>query len=161
MPQMTDEEFELFLSSAMDELWEKQDRLEINFGFGSYPSWFFDQTKELLELRDETGKNILIAEVVVVGSYAANSNSWKWAWSNDSLTPSIREKSAALKELKLLTGIDLFDREFPVSIDDENMSWELAAMATKKLGAMGIYKAPSSSQPLCTFLALSEIRRVQ
>lgn len=156
---MTDEEFEDFVQSTMDELIAKQDQLKSEYGFGSFERWHFDQVSETLSFFDAAGKLTLEAEVIDIGSYASNSNTWKWAWANESVLPALRTKAEPLKQLRDVTGFDLFSSESTVSVEDENMAWELAAMSVRKLGALGAYKAPSSSRPLSTFLAIMRVRR--
>ena len=155
---MTDEEFEIFLQTSLDELWEKQDRLENEHGFSSFSRWFFDQETGLLELFDAKEKKVLEAAVIGIGSYARNSNTWKWAWSNESIVPSLRLKAEALKELEKITGIELFTDASAFEIENEAMAWELAAISVKHLNALGVYKAPSSARPLETFLAITKIQ---
>ncbi len=155
---MNDEAFEEFLTSALDELWSKQDHLEKAYGFGSFARWSFDQESGKLEMFDADDKKALEADVVAIGSYASDSSSWKWAWSNESLLPAQRAKAESFKVLGELTGIGLFTEEAAFSVEDENMAWELAAMCIRHLGAMGVYKAPSSSGPLSTFLAITAVR---
>ncbi len=154
---MTDNEFEHFLKAALDELWEKQDKLEAEYAFGSYARWFFDQETGKLEMFDGNDRKALEAEVICIGSYANNSSSWKWAWSNDTIVPAQRERSESLKALADLTGIGLFSSEAACSIENENMAWELAAMSVKHLNAHGVYRAPSSSGQLSTFLAITQL----
>lgn len=156
---MTDNEFEQFLQTALSELWEKQDELESKQGFGSCARWFFDQQTETLEMFDANDRKVVEAEVIDIGSYANDSSTWKWAWSNDSLLPSLRKKAESLKVLSDLTGIELFSFENAFSVENEEMAWELVAMSVRHLGALGAYKAPSATRPLSTFLAIKSIRQ--
>lgn len=158
---MIDDEFEKFLSSALDELWEKQEKLETEHGFGSFSRWFFDQSTEQLEFFDEEDNKVVVADVINIGSYAKNSSTWKWAWSNESVLPSLRKKAGILKELGATTDIELFTSESAISIENEHMAWELAAISVRKLNALGVYMAPSSSKALCSFLALTSINKLQ
>ena len=154
---MTDGEIENFVSAAVSALEQKQDLLQTEHGFGSFARWFFDQRTEKLEMFDAAGQKVLVADVVDVGSFATNSNTWKWAWSNDSITPPLREKAESLKALADVTGIDLFVCAEAFPLDDEQMAWELVAMCVRHLGAIGVYRAPSSTRPLSSFLAITRI----
>jgi hypothetical protein len=156
---VTDQEFEEFLRTSLDALWAKQDALESDYGFGNYSKWHFDQTTEKLVLFNENDVKTLEADVIDVGSYATNSQTWKWAWSNDSVLPSLREKAAVLKELATITGVELFASDAPFKVEGESMAWELAAMCVRHLGALGAYRAPSPSKPLATFLAIRSIQK--
>ena len=44
--EMTDEEFEVFLSSATEELREKQDSIKEQYALGTWSRWWFDQSTE-------------------------------------------------------------------------------------------------------------------
>ena len=155
---MTNDNFDCFLRSAVDELKEKQSLLQAEHRFGSYTRWSFDQTIGLLEMYDADDRKVCEADVIFIGSHAGNANTWRWAWSNETLLPGHREKSAPLKALGDLTGLDLFVSEQAFVIDDEPMAWDLAAIIVKYLNALGVYRAPHGQ--LNSFLALTGVRRV-
>lgn len=155
---MTDQELEAFVRGSMEDLVQKQARLEVEYGFGSHARWDYDQSTERLEFFDSSDTRVLEAEVLFLGSYAPDSSTWKWAWSNEFLLPHLREKAACLKELASITGLDLFESGEAVHLDDESMAWELAAMCVRHLGAFGAYRAPSSSQPWAIFLAIQSLK---
>ncbi len=155
---MINDNFDRFLRSAMDELKEKQSLLEAEHHLGSHARWSFDQDMGLLEMYDADERKVVEADVIFIGSHAGNANTWRWAWSNESLLPRHREKSAPLKALGDLTGLDLFILEQAFSIDDEPMAWELAAICVKFLNALGVYRAPHGQ--LHSFLALTGVRRL-
>ena len=154
---MNDKEFQEFIDSAMAELKDKQQNLQSNFKLGDWSRWELDQDTEQISFYDDEGNIALTASFRFIGSYAPKSDSWKWGWSNQSITPSLREKSIPLKKLKEITGFDLFGFEGTFDVD-EPMAWELAAMATQILGADGCYRAPSSDDGPKSFLALSDLR---
>jgi hypothetical protein len=156
---MTDEEFERFVQAAMAELSRKQDRLTAEFGLGGYARWDLDQKTETLAFFDEGGRKAVRADVINIGSYASNSGTWKWAWSNESVRPHARRKAEPLKQLAAMTGFHIFTEQAAISVD-ENMAWELAAISARHLDALGVYRAPSSSRPLASFLAITDIQRV-
>jgi hypothetical protein len=158
---MTDEDFEDFVESSMDHLLAKQEDLKSKYGLGTFTRWHFDQATETLSFFDSAGKLALEADVIDIGSYASDSNTWKWAWSNESVLPALREKAEPLRKLQALTGIDIFGSESAVTVADEEMAWELVAMSIRQLGALGAYRAPSSSKPLATFLAITRLMRIQ
>ena len=106
------------------------------------------------------GHVLLEANVIDIGSFSPRSKTWKWAWSNDSVLPSLREKATKLKELEAVTGFPIFGSEEPFEID-EHMAWELAALAVKHFGAKACYRAPSSSADgPHIFLVITELRKV-
>jgi hypothetical protein len=155
---MTDEEFDAFLNQANDQLREKQARLSRDYALGGMKRWSFEQQTAVLQFFDQHDRLAVEAQVIDVGSFSPKSNSWKWAWSNASLLPGLRQKAESLKALQDITGLDLFGKEPAFSINDEVMAWELAAIAVMHLQAMGCYRAPSSSpQGPISFLAITHI----
>jgi len=156
---MTEREFERFVQSAMSELSQKQDLLTAQYRLGHFARWHLDQETETLEFFEASGRKAVRAEVTHIGSYASNSGTWKWAWSNDGVLPHVRKKAEPLRQLAAVTGLHVFAEQATMSVD-ENMAWELAAISARHLDALGVYRAPSSSHPLATFLAITEIQRV-
>lgn len=154
------DQFMQFLSQATEELGQKQEDLSAVFGFstGRCARWHFDQRKALLEMFDKADNKLFEADVVDIGSYASNSESWKWAWANDSVLPALRQASARIRELSAVTGINLFEREEPILAEDESFAWDMVACAVKHLGALGVFRAPSESRPLATYLAVMTLR---
>jgi hypothetical protein len=156
---MTDEEFENFVQAAIADLSRKQERLSAEYNLGGCARWELDEQTETLAFFDAGGRKVVRADVIHIGSYASSSGTWKWTWSNDSVMPHVRRKSEPLKELAALTGFHLFAEPSAMSVD-ENMAWELAAICARHLAALGVYRAPASSRPLASFLAITDIQRV-
>jgi hypothetical protein len=157
---MNDDEFGCFLDEATEELRQKQDSLTTQHGFGSYSRWWFEQETQVLQFFDERDALRLEADIIDIGSFSPQSNTWLWAWANVSVLPALREKSGKIKELEAVTGYALFGDANTFEADGP-MAWELAALAVKHLGAMGCYRAPSSTGGPHSFLAIMSVRRVQ
>jgi len=155
---MTDQEFADLLGRANDELREKQEHLSTEYCLGDLPRWWFDQTTEKLQFLDIGGNAIVEADVIDIGSHSPKSNTWKWAWGNESVLPSLREKAMPLQQLEKITGFSLFGTNQTFEAD-EHMAWELAALAVLHLQACGCYRAPSSNGPV-TFLAIMQVNKI-
>jgi hypothetical protein len=157
---MNEEEFQVFLEDANNELKEKQNALQTTYSLGAYSRWWFEQGEETLQFFDSENRLGLEADIVHIGSYSPKSNTWLWAWANVSILPKLRAKAEPLRELEAITGYQLFD-EFNTFEADELMAWELTAIAVKHLQAKGCYRAPSSDGSHHSFLAFMNLRRVQ
>jgi hypothetical protein len=157
---MTDEEFDAFLATANAELRDKQSRLMQVYGLGEMKRWRFEQVTEQLQFFDANDKLALLAKVIDIGSYSPKSKTWKWAWGNPSVLPGLRKKALLLRELESVTGFDLFGMESAFVINGEAMAWELVAVSTQHLDAIGCYRSPSSSLdgPI-SYLAIMELSR--
>jgi hypothetical protein len=150
---MTERKFEQFLMSAVAELKLKQVDLSTRLGFDQDGRWDFDQRTQRLQIYDHTDRLAVEADVIDVGSFAPQSSSWKWAWSNVSVLPALRGRALKLKELEAQTGFEMFGRPEAFQIDSEATAWELAAVSVMRLGALGCYRAPSPNG-LMSFLAI-------
>ena len=124
---MTDAEFDSFVASCNAELEQKQAALEQRFRLGTHARWGYDGNTGLLTFADNRGITVVQAETTQIGSYSTNSQTWKWAWANGSIPDAQRVKSARLKGLYDVTGINVFQQEAFVA--DEQMPWEIAAMS--------------------------------
>jgi hypothetical protein len=151
---MTDQEFDKFVSDSVESLERKQADLSERFGLGSHALWLFDQPTGLLRFYDRENKLCVEAEVTQIGSYSLSSHTWKWAWANPTVVDSQRFKSAKLNGLFDRTGIEIFRKA--VFQADDQMPWEIAAMAVEYLGALGCYRGPAKN--LEVFLAIEKIR---
>jgi hypothetical protein len=155
---MTNSEFEDYLDNANDDLRRKQDALQTEYGMGSFSRWWFEQATAKLQFFDDKDHLSLEADIIDIGSYSSKSSTWKWAWSNETVLHALRVKSEKLKELEGVTGFDLFSTESAFEIDGEEMAWEFTALAVQHLGAIGAYRAPSSSGGSTSFFAITSIR---
>ena len=149
---MTDEQFDAFVEQAVAALEKKQDGLTKDYGLGKHKSFWFDQTSSLLQFKGDAGNSEVEVVVTPIGSFSTKSNTWQWAWANQSFVEPLRIKAEDLKQLGELTGFDIFQK--PTFKADEQMAWELAAMSVHQLNALGCYRAPTDNAFL--FLAIEK-----
>jgi hypothetical protein len=161
MPALTeDQRFAALAASAYAELEGKQKRLEVEYRIGTFARWHYDQDTAVLRFFNEDGRTKLVAEFIDIGSFSRKSNTWRWAWSNSSVPPEMRQRGSKLRELCASTGQPMFHQVNAFEIDDESAAWDLAAIAIMHLGAVGCYRAPASDGGLYVFLALMDVRTV-
>lgn len=157
---MADHDFEHLLETAMQELMAKQEGLQRDFGLGDMARWWLDQPSGTIQFFDEQDRLAVEARILNIGSFAPKTDTWKWAWSNPTVEPGLREKALQLKALEGITGIALFASEEAFPVGDEGMAWELAAIAVHHLKAVGCYRAPSGNDGPVVYLALTSVNRV-
>lgn len=157
---MDDDAFQSFIDTAQQELAAKQEALMADYDLGTFPRFLFDQPSGTLRFFDQADRLAVEAEAIHIGSFAAESRTWKWAWANESVLPGLRQRAEPLRELVQVTGFDLFGDDAAFAIEDEAMAWELAAMSVQHLGALGCYRAPASGKSLLSFLAIMDIRKL-
>lgn len=151
---MNEDDFDQFVETCLQELKAKQATLEAQYGLGGMGRWHIDQDQQSLDFFDASNELKIRFSVTPIGSFAANTETWKWAWANPHIKPAMREKAATLKTLHDKTEYDLF-KDDGMFESDMVMAWELAAMAVNHLGALGCYKAPNQETHL--FLALDAV----
>ena len=149
------EEFNDFTDDCCKELENKQNALINDFDLIKYDAYWFDQSSESIQFKKD-GEVGLEFIVVPIGSWSSASNSWMWAWANDSITEELRLKAEEIKELSELTGYDIFETEAFEA--DEDFAHELTAIAIHHLDALGMYIVPLDNH-LKTFLALIEEKK--
>jgi len=150
---MTDEEFDAFVATASEALSVKQTALERRYALGRRAQWDFDAVTGTLRFSDTSGTPQVEAKVTPIGSYSTTTQTFRWAWSNPSAPEPARAQAARLRELFDVTGIEVFREETFEA--DEQMAWELAAMAVAHLSAEGAYRG--IARHLFLFLAIDEI----
>ncbi|WP_095095826.1 DUF6882 domain-containing protein [Pseudomonas sp. Irchel 3A5] len=158
---MEDNEFALLLEKAMQNLMTKQEALQENFGLGEMARWWMDQTNATVQFFDENDRLAVEANILNIGSFAPKSDTWKWAWCNPSVEPELRDKALPLKNLRDITGIELFGSEEAFAVEGESMAWELAAIAVHYLNAEGCYRAPTGEEGPNVYLALTNVKHVR
>lgn len=142
---MTDKQFDKYLDYCYDKLETKQGELLQNYGIGSFEEYWYSQEDGILQFKSD-GEVKLEFNVIFIGSWSSNSNTWMWSWGNKSMTDNARSQSASLKELQQVTGFDIFAKPFFEC--DEAMAHELTAFAVEHLNAKGMYISPDGKSHL-------------
>ncbi|MDC0601626.1 hypothetical protein OAP14_01220, partial [Aliiglaciecola sp.] len=139
---MDDEEFQSFIDSSYDDLEKKQSYLENQFGLGHFERYDLEPKNERIIFRSSDGKKVQ-ANFIPIGTFSPGSGSWMWGWNNSAFTDSLRVKAESLKLLSEITGFEMFSN--PTSEVDEDMAWEMVAMAVHTLKSEGVYRAPANN----------------
>lgn len=150
---MTEAAFEEFLAGCMSALREKNAALEKRYRLGSFDRWDHDGDANVLTFSNADGRAIVEAKTTDIGSYSQKSQTWLWAWANQSIVELDRARATPLKQLFDVTGMHLFqDPHFDC---DECLAWEMAAAAVHQLQSLGVYRAPI--EHLWLFLSIDSI----
>ncbi|WP_395683611.1 DUF6882 domain-containing protein [Dokdonella sp.] len=152
---MTDEEFDAFVADALAELDAKQSALEKAHGLGRHERFDADFERATLRFSDG-GTPVAEAMVVPVASFVPSSGSLVWWRTNRNLPEATRAHGYDHAALAAFTGMDVFAQR---AIEcDEDMAWEITAMACKHAGLEGAYVAPHGAASL--FLLIAAMRRL-
>lgn len=88
----------------------------------------------------DDGKPQHEAEVQFSGSFSNTSDSWMWAWANNSLLENVKEGSNSVRKLGETSNfLNLVAAKWNATEVD---GWEMTAILAKQLGALGAYRTP-------------------
>ncbi len=118
---------------------EKQDKLEKEFGLGHYERFTVDYETLILSFYDNEQKMVDVS-IIPIASHVPEKEDLKWAWANEIYPLEIRKKSEIMKELAKMTGFEMFNN--PSIECDEDMAWEINAVACKFTNSQGVYRVP-------------------
>ena len=155
--EMMDDDFVVFVGSAVKELEQKHKSLETRYRFDLSARWEVDLDAAVIKFFDRDDKLHLTCGIIEIGSYSPVTRSWKWGWSNDSIPPKMQERALPLKQLQRITGKDYFGSADPFPGDDV-MAWGLAAISVRHLSALDCYGAKFDGGRLFVFLAYVDVR---
>jgi hypothetical protein len=137
---MNEAQFEEFIARCVASAQQKNDALDAKHGLHSFTRWDDDTDRQILLFTNPGEADALEAKVTPIGSYSLKTQTWLWAWANESLTEDARQKASKLKNLSDRTGMRVF---VDAHVDcDEYLAWELAAAAVDELGSLGCYREP-------------------
>ncbi len=137
---MTNLELDAFLAQCCQQLERRQAYLVQEFGLGQCERFILDLERGLLSGCDRQQVR-LQANITPIGSYCLRQRQWRWAWADQKVSPSLKAEAAYLKGLAHQTGLAFFQAESFES--DEQLTWELTAMACHYLDAAGWYRMAS------------------
>jgi hypothetical protein len=78
-----------------------------------------------------------------VGTYSTDSDTWMWAWGNDSLPAQVRAALGKVKRAGEETGFRRLTQGHWTA--DEQDGWNMTAYAYDVLGGLGAYRTPSDN----------------
>jgi hypothetical protein len=149
---MTPEEFKEFLHGAVHLSMERNAEIEEKFHVGHYERWDYDQEKGIIVFSD-AGVPKVRASFQAVGTESNKTNTWMWAWANDSIDPSVKIAVEQVRSFGKKEGISkLIDSCWNC---DEIDGWEMTALAVFLLNAKGSYRCPNENGYL--YLLFSDI----
>ena len=141
-----------FVSDAVDYLDECAKFLEKEFDIGKHERYDWDQQDGTLTFSSD-GEPAVIAKIQMVGSISLESNTWLWAWANDSVLDKVVNEMHKVRKY----GEDNdFEALYLEQWDGEDSDgWEMAAITAYLLDAEGAYC--SSDEYGHTYMVITDI----
>ena len=134
-----DEVFDDLICEHFQYLDERQKDFLQKYKVTKHERWdWYQETGKLIFTHNGTPQ--VEADIHFAGSFSTKSNTWMWAWANQSLTEKVKASSRQVKKigeelnlLKLVAG-----RWQATEVD----GWEMTAVLAKTLNAIGAYRTP-------------------
>jgi len=148
--------FERLVLDAMSYLKARQAALTAEFRIGEYERYdWYQDTGQLVFLQN--GQARVVANIQFVGSVSSISDTWLWAWANESYVEAVK---ADVRKVRTYGAERQFLRLASARWEATEVDgWEMTAVAAFLLQAQGAYRSPSEQGAV--FMTLSDVRWVQ
>jgi hypothetical protein len=123
----------------------------LSWGLGSAGRWALDQTTGLITwfFPDRTAT----APAQIIGTWLPASNSWLWAWANNSISPELARDSRMVRDWAEEHGHTSLT--LPKVEADREAAASMSALAVRITGATGFYRGTGETDadpmPIITF----------
>jgi hypothetical protein len=150
---MNDQKLDTFLHQCSRQLEQRQSYLIREFDLSRYDDYQLNWDSGRIEMFCQ-GTLGVSAAITPIGFYSLAENTWRWGWAKENIPAPLKVRAAELQTLADVTGLNLFGSE--TFSADQDLIWELIAMACYHLEAMGCYRA--NARETFLFLALNEVK---
>ena len=140
-----------YAEQCSEELRILQDKFQKDYDLNWYEDWFYNQVTGLLTF--STPHKELNFKYFEVGSFSAKTQTWKWAWDNNSTLKNIKERSKSIREFGYQMGFSKLTNGYFTSTEIE--AWQFTAIAAKLEDGIGVYR-PVSDGYLQIFMVLTD-----
>src|SRR5215470_14700765 len=146
------EAFEELVEAATNYLADCQHHLEQEYHLGKWSRYDWSQETRQLVFSDR-GAPKVIADIQFVGSVSTETDTWLWAWDNDSVDPRLFEALLRIRQYGEAHGFPHLTtpRWYAHEVD----GWEMTSIAAFLLRAKGAYRSPRENG--FTFMIITSI----
>ena len=145
-------DYNAFAEKCVEGLQQLQNIFLAKYDLNWYENWFYNQATGLLTFN--TGPTQLNFRYFSVGSFSTKSNTWKWAWDNETTFTNVKQPSEIVRAFGLQSNYPKLTTGYFAS--DEIEAWEFAAIAAKLTNGIGVYR-PVSDNHLQLFLVVTAV----
>lgn len=149
---MNSREYKLYCRQAYESLLQLNEQLKQDFKLEIWKRWDYDLEASTLTFSNDDIPRV-IATIQAAGTTSSKSGTWMWGWANGTLPSCVTDQLFRIKQFGEGENISQLAKDkFPA---DEELAWQLAAVATRILGGKGVYRCPSGNGLL--FLVVMDI----
>jgi hypothetical protein len=154
---MTELEYRRFEHDAIHKMQVANDKLIAQFKLGSYQDWNYDADKGLFTFSSQ-GRVRVRASFQFIGSFSRVTNSWLWAWGNESLADCDLTAAHRVRAFGEEHNLPLLANAYLEDFD-ESHSWSMASVAGVINNAQGAYRCPTDNG--ATYVLLNDTHFVE
>lgn len=135
---------------------ERQESMMKRYKVGEFDRWDWEQEQgHLIFSNDHTPQ--LRATIHFAGTYSKTSESWMWAWANESLLDRVKKKSEEIKVIgEEHNFLNLVAANWEATEVD---GWEMTSVLAKHVGALGAYRTPSKNG--FTYMVITKLEELR
>lgn len=131
--------FEDYKTKCYEETLSVQDKFMALYEINDYENWFYDHAINVFTFKANDGRNLYF-RYIDLGSFSTKNNTWNWSWDNQTTTYNVKR---GLEKVKAFGEINGFEQLTTGLINgDEYTGWEMTAITSKILNAIGMYRIP-------------------
>ncbi|ANI87944.1 hypothetical protein A9P82_00590 [Arachidicoccus ginsenosidimutans] len=146
--------FEDLSKLSYEYLYAQQDLCEDKYLLGKHERYYYDQDTGLITFSNND-KPCIAFKFENVGSVSYISDTWLWAWANDSCLKNVTTEILTVKELGQLNNFDkLYTDKWEADIYD---GWEMTAISAYALKSIGVYRVPNDEENIFHFKLLTAL----
>jgi hypothetical protein len=137
-----DDAFHELVTSSFSFIEPKQEAFLSKYKVGEHERWdWYQETAKLIF--SDNGEPQVEADIHFAGSYSTVSETWMWAWANNSLDEKVKSASREIRDLGEELGLKqlVAGRYAATDVD----GWEMTSVLAKHLNAIGVYRTPSEN----------------
>lgn len=150
-----DDVFHDLVTTSFSFIEPRQKEFIANYKADEHERWDWSQDTASLIFSHE-GKPQVEAEIQFSGTYSTVSETWMWAWANDSLAENVKSASRSIKALGEELGLqELVAGRYQATEVD---GWEMTSVLAKHINAIGVYRTPSENG--FTYMAVTKAKWV-
>jgi len=149
---LSPQEFDRYREQANEALVEINEMAKRDYKLGTWQHWAYDLEACTLTFSND-GVPRVVATIQAVGSTSNNSGTWMWGWANSSLPTEATIQLDRVKRFGERENLSKLTE--PKYVGDEELGWEMAAIANRILKGKGVYRCPSEKGAL--FLVFTDL----
>jgi len=155
---LSTDEKKIFMNESLDYMKKTQDKMMNEYGFGKETNrYIFYPERNKFYMYDEKTKEVFFeARFQVIGTYAKQSETWRWGWANRYVPNDLQKTCLKVKEFGEIGSIKIFSNP---KVKGENLGFLFTAVGMYLSKAKGYYIVPGGYGYPDTFIIFTKVSK--